>query len=143
MKTRILLAISLLAFAALGCSTDPRAQAGEVRAIYKEAQTQLVGAKEEVSQQQAALAKAKLDPTVSQDHIAEMQASLSKFQAKVEDLDGKIVSAGPFIDALEVAAARAETNPGTYINFQALYVEYKPKVEAFVVSLILRRYLGV
>lgn len=107
--------LSVLFFAALGCASKPVEAAAEVRALYKEAQTQV--------------------------DIACRQEKAN--HERCQEFNKKLAEIGPFIDSLEIAAAVAESDPGQYINFQALWVEYKPKVESLLISIVLRRYLGV
>lgn len=107
-------ALFLFACVGGGCTSSPTGQAAEVRALFNEAQVQV----DQLCQ----------DPATN--------------PAKCEELKAKLAQASPFIDALEVAAAGAETNPGEYVNFQTLWVQYKPRVEGILISIVLRRYLG-
>ncbi len=97
-----------------GCTSDPKGSAAELRILFTEAQTQV---------DQAAK-----DPNVSPE--------------KVADLKAKIAQASPFIDAIEVAADAADKDPTKLSSFQQLWMEYKPKVEAILISIVVRRYLG-
>lgn len=116
MKRILLIAFFLLMPAIIGgCTQTPNQQAAELRALYTEVQNQ------------ANLAKA--DPNVDQKKVKELQATLDQV--------------GGFVDAIEIAAAKSEQNPGEMINFQTLYAMYKPKVESLLISYVLKRYLGM
>ena len=120
MKSRLafpflIIALTLLPLLGTGCTTDPVSSAQEIRALYKEAQTQA--------------------------DIACKEKGTS--EAKCAELKDKLAQMEPFISALEVAAAAADKDPTKFLNFQTLWVEYKPKVEAALISIVLKRYLGV
>lgn len=98
----------------IGCSSDPNTQAAELRALYKEAQFQ-----------SGEICKTKgVDPV------------------KCADLQSRLNSLEPAVEAIEVAAAVATDNPGGAVNFQVLWASAKPKVEAILLEMVLKKYLG-
>ena len=106
--------VACAAFLSGGCTSDPKGQASEIRALYNEAQVQ----------------------------VGELCKDPNTNPAKCADLKAKIAEAAPFIDALEVAASAADKDPTKFLTFQQLWVEYKPKVQSILISIVVRRYLG-
>ena len=98
----------------LGCTLDPVSAAADLRAIYNEAQVQR--------------GEMCADPNISRDKCEELSEQLNKM--------------GPFVDTLEVLAAASVKDPMKNIDFHALWVEYRPKVQAILIRIVLRRYLG-
>lgn len=115
MKRFLLASVLLLPLLLTGCVTDPVGQAAELRALYNEAQVQA-----------DLMCK---DPNVD--------------ELKCQDLKGRLAQMSPFVDAIEVAAAAASKDPTKNIDFHALWVQYKPKVQSILIAIVLRRYLGV
>lgn len=103
-----------LSLFACSCVTDPKSSAVELRSLFKEAQFQ-----------QEQMCK---DPNVPHEKCLELKQ--------------KIDEAGPYIDAIEVAAELAANDPSQQLNFQALWATYKPKVESLLIRIVLSRYLG-
>jgi hypothetical protein len=99
----------------VGCTNDPVSDAAELRAMTKEAQVQI-------------------DQLCSQPGVNE---------TKCAELHDKLKQAEPFVDAIEVAAARYQTDPTKFLDFQTLYMEYKPKVRALLISILVHKYLGL
>jgi|SRR5882672_10738120 len=109
-----LLLLPLILLFTVGCSSDPKTSATELRLLYTEAQNQLN--------------LAKSDPSVN--------------QVKLQELETKVAAVGPFIDQIQIAADTASKDPTKFLDFQTLYVMYKPQVESILISLVLKRYLG-
>ncbi len=123
-----LLLCGLVAFCGFGCSSDPVTAAAEVRAVLKETQFQVGEQKDDLEHKCA----------TGQIAVAECK----KEKAKIADTEAKLAQADTFVSALEVAAANADKDPTKWVNFQALYVEWKPKVEAMAIHILITKYLG-
>ena len=111
-KFALLCVLFTFVFSLVGCSSDPNGQAAELRALYREAQ----------SQSAAICADKSVDP------------------AKCAELQKRIAALEPYVAAVEVAAAN--TDPSGKINFQVLWNQTRPKVEAALLDIVLRKYLG-
>lgn len=112
----------MLSFLAGGCQLTPQELAAESRALYTESATQI----------ELACKDAPTDP-----------AARAKFEEKCAEAKVHLAKLGKGVDALEVAAAAMPNEPGKSIDFIALLIEYRPKLQGFLINVALRRYLGV